>query len=251
MRTLRTAALLAVALLLMMGAAQATTGATIQTATDATYGLHLTDADGNSLYLYTQDTPQASTCVDACATNWPAFTTDGDPVAGDGVDAALLGTLARADGSVQVTYAGAPLYRYVRDAKPGAINGQRLGGVFFLVSPQGKAIQDAVAQAAPTLSDAELAALMSEGQQTFTANCAVCHGDQGQGKVGPAFDKNANLGNTNYVIDTILGGIPPHGMPAWGGVLTDEQIASVATFIRNSWSNAYGPVTQDAVTAQR
>lgn len=251
MRTLRPTALLLAVLMLGLVLAQDTGAATVQLGTDTTYGKHLTDAQGNSLYLYAEDSPDESTCVDVCVGNWPPLTTDGTPVAGTGVDASLLGTIKRADGTLQVTYDGSPLYRYVRDLKPGDINGQRLGDVFFLVSAGGQAVKEATAEPEAPVDATAVTTLMTEGQQVFTANCAVCHGAEGQGQVGPAFVNNSNLGNTKTLIDTILGGIPDHGMPAWQDTLSDEQIAAVATFIRNSWGNGFGPVTPDQVTAQR
>jgi predicted lipoprotein with Yx(FWY)xxD motif len=107
------------------------------------FGLILVDGDGLSLYLFTNDTQDSgtSTCTGECLVEWPALTTEGEPVAGEGVDATLLGTITRDDGSLQVTYNGWPLYYFHEDAAPGDTNGQGLGGVWFLVSPEGEAIE--------------------------------------------------------------------------------------------------------------
>jgi len=103
----------------------------------------LFDDQGQALYLYTPDAerPEGTppTCVDDCATAWPPLLTDGDPVAGPGVDASLLGTVVRADGTTQVTYGGQPLYLFASD-QPGTTSGQGVGGVWFLVSPSGQAV---------------------------------------------------------------------------------------------------------------
>jgi predicted lipoprotein with Yx(FWY)xxD motif len=103
----------------------------------------LFDDQGQALYLYTPDAerPEGTppTCVDDCATAWPPLLTDGDPVAGPGVDASLLGAVARADGTTQVTYGGQPLYLFASD-QPGTTTGQGVGGVWFLVSPSGQAV---------------------------------------------------------------------------------------------------------------
>ena len=64
-----------------------------------------------------------------------------EEMAGEGVDATLLGTITRDDGSTQVTYNGWPLYYFHEDAAPGDTNGQGVGGVWFLVSPEGEAIE--------------------------------------------------------------------------------------------------------------
>ena len=59
---------------------------------------------------------------------WPALLTDGAPVAGHGVNPALLGTVARTDvfpgkSVQQVTYGGLPLYRVIFDDAPGQTTG--------------------------------------------------------------------------------------------------------------------------------
>ncbi len=68
---------------------------------------------------------------------WPALTVQGDPAAGDGVEASLLATTDRNDGSAQVTYKGMPLYLFSGDQQPGDTNGQGVGGVWFAVTPAG------------------------------------------------------------------------------------------------------------------
>ena len=61
---------------------------------DTDLGSVLVDGEGFTVYLFEQDTDDTSTCYEDCATTWPAVTSDGgDPIAGDGADAALLGTI--------------------------------------------------------------------------------------------------------------------------------------------------------------
>jgi predicted lipoprotein with Yx(FWY)xxD motif len=100
-------------------------------------GSFLVDDKGMTLYLFTKDTPNTSVCYDKCATAWPPLLTTGDPVAGEGADASLLGTTNRKDGSVQVTYNGWPLYYYEKDKAPGDVTGQDVGGVWYVVSAAG------------------------------------------------------------------------------------------------------------------
>jgi predicted lipoprotein with Yx(FWY)xxD motif len=52
----------------------------------------------------------------------------------EGADGALLGTIIRDDGTVQVTYNDLPLYYFANDAKPGDTVGQNVGGVWFVVT---------------------------------------------------------------------------------------------------------------------
>ena len=103
-------------------------------------GAFLTGEDGKTLYIFTADTANTSTCADACATNWPPFTVDADETvkAGDGVTGALT-TFARADGTMQVAINGMPLYYFAKDAKAGDTNGQGVGGKWFVASPTGAA----------------------------------------------------------------------------------------------------------------
>lgn len=107
---------------------------------ESDFGPILSDADGNVLYLFTPDEGGESTCYDACADSWPPLL--GSPSPGDGVDESLLGTTERSDGSIQVTYAGWPLYYFAADAAAGDTNGQGLNSVWFVVSPDGEAITE-------------------------------------------------------------------------------------------------------------
>jgi predicted lipoprotein with Yx(FWY)xxD motif len=107
-------------------------------------GKILVDSQGRTLYLFEKDTGKKSMCSGACATLWPASTTSGHPKAGSKVDAALLGTSTRSDGTSQLTYNGHPLYRYAGDTAAGDTNGQDLtdfGGGWYVVSPAGQKIE--------------------------------------------------------------------------------------------------------------
>lgn len=109
---------------------------------DSALGTILVDADGNTLYVFMQDTDATSTCYDECADSWPAFAANGELKAGGGgdVDESLLGTTERDDGTTQVTYNGHPLYYFAGDAAAGDTNGQNVGEVWFVVSPAGEPI---------------------------------------------------------------------------------------------------------------
>ena len=92
--------------------------------------------------------------------------------------------------------------------------------------------------------------LMGEGQEVFGAECAECHNDTGSG-VGPSFASNAAMGSKERVIRRILEGTPDGGMPTFAASMSDRQVAAVSTFIRNSWDNAYGLVTEADVRTVR
>jgi predicted lipoprotein with Yx(FWY)xxD motif len=117
---------------------------------------------GCSLYVLTSDALRTLTSGAepfACSNNpnvlgpacdsilWPALLTSGVPIAGPGVNPALLGTVTRTDelsgqSVQQVTYAGLPLYRFFLDETPGETEGASLfdpvtspTGIWYLVEP--------------------------------------------------------------------------------------------------------------------
>jgi predicted lipoprotein with Yx(FWY)xxD motif len=103
-------------------------------------GTILVDASGRTLYLFVADRGTKSVCYGSCAQVWPPVLSNGAPQAGPGVNAALLGTTARTDGKVEVTYAGHPLYYFISDKKPGDVTGQAVngfGGPWYVVAPSG------------------------------------------------------------------------------------------------------------------
>lgn len=100
------------------------------------------DAEGRSLYVFLVDEGPESACYADCESTWPPFTVDGDSVAGEGIDASLLGASERADGSMQVTLNDHPLYHYSADETADDINGQDVGDVWYVESPAGDAITE-------------------------------------------------------------------------------------------------------------
>jgi predicted lipoprotein with Yx(FWY)xxD motif len=120
-------------------------------------GSFLVDDKGMTLYLFTKDTPNTTVCYEKCAVAWPPLLTSGDPVAGEGVDAALLGTTNRTDGTVQVTYNGWPVYYYEKDKAPGDVVGQNVGDVWFVISPAGEMINTEAAATEPPAASADAA----------------------------------------------------------------------------------------------
>jgi predicted lipoprotein with Yx(FWY)xxD motif len=107
-----------------------------------TFGPILVDGEGFSLYVFASDTQNGgiSACTAECAAEWPPLMSQGTPVVSQGVDAAMLGTITREDGSIQVTYNGWPLYLFTGDAAPGDTNGQGMEGLWSLVSPAGAVV---------------------------------------------------------------------------------------------------------------
>lgn len=98
-------------------------------------GFYLVDGAGFTLYFRTTDFQSngTSTCTGACVQTWPVFY-QADLVLPPGLNASSFHTVTRADGTMQLTYDGWPLYSYAGDAKPGETNGEGIAGIWFAVS---------------------------------------------------------------------------------------------------------------------
>ena len=134
------------------GGASSAAGAIVNAASSPTFGMVLTGPNGMTLYTHTGDSATSSTCSGSCATAWPPLATTGQPTAGTGVTG-QLGTLARADGTTQVTYAGLPLYYWQGDTKAGDVTGNGVNG-FSVATVSGSAPAPAASAAAPSASSA-------------------------------------------------------------------------------------------------
>jgi predicted lipoprotein with Yx(FWY)xxD motif len=117
--------------------APAASGPAVKVGKSDQLGMFLVDSTGMTLYLFLKDTPNASNCYSTCAQNWPPLLVNGNPVAGDGLDASKLGTTTRNEGSKQVTYNGWPLYYFANDKQVGDVKGQGIGKVWYVLSPAG------------------------------------------------------------------------------------------------------------------
>ena len=95
------------------------------------------------------------------------------------------------------------------------------------------------------------------GKRIYKDRCASCHGDEGKGKSEdfPALARNrtVTMANPTNLISLILkggfapattGNPRPHGMPPFYHLLTDADIANVASFVRSSWGNAAPALTE-------
>ena len=94
-----------------------------------------------TVYLFEADTSHSSACSGACASVWPPVTSASAPSAGPGALPGALGTLARADGTKQVTYNGHPLYFFAQDKDMGDAYGQGVKGFgsdWYVLRPSGK-----------------------------------------------------------------------------------------------------------------
>jgi cytochrome c oxidase cbb3-type subunit 3 len=74
---------------------------------------------------------------------------------------------------------------------------------------------------------------LTEGSQIYLTNCVACHGDKGQGGVGPNLTDKFWIhgGGIKDLFKTITHGVPEKGMIAWNKTLNPLQIQRVASFI--------------------
>ena len=79
------------------------------------------------------------------------------------------------------------------------------------------------------------------GENLYRAICQGCHMPDGRGAKGaaeyPALAGNSKLASGPYPVLTVLGG--RRGMPAFGGSLTDQQIADVVNYVRTHFDNGF------------
>ncbi len=108
------------------------------------------------------------------------------------------------------------------------------------------------------------AAVMKQGAAIFQDSCSACHRMDGSGvpRLFPPLQHDANLQQSDptTTIHYILGGtrkVPNDraptalSMPAYDWKLDDQQVAAVATYVRNSWGNAAPPVKPEDVAKLR
>lgn len=105
---------------------------------------------------------------------------------------------------------------------------------------------------APALAQADEDTL-EEGAQLYAENCLVCHGEQGQGRVGATLAKNWPSIRPDLTIKNVIAnGVPGSAMPAWsqekGGPLSEAQIEALVAYIL-SWESGEPFVYQPPATA--
>ncbi len=103
-----------------------------------------------------------------------------------------------------------------------------------------------------------------DGQVVYENRCASCHQNTGAGIPGvfpPLIGTKWVLGEPDRLISIVLHGLMGEleiegteyngVMPAWGTMLSDEEIAAVLTFVRSSWGNEAAAVPDSSVTRLR
>lgn len=113
--------------------------ATLNVSNTAQLGNIVTDVNGKTLYRFDKDTakPPKSNCLAKCLEAWPPALVEGQPTV-QGVDASLVGSIKRPDGTEQLTLGGWPLYTFAKDAAAGDMKGQGVQGTWYAAAPDGK-----------------------------------------------------------------------------------------------------------------
>jgi predicted lipoprotein with Yx(FWY)xxD motif len=118
----------------------------------------LVDAQGRTLYGFTDDVNGTSTCTGECATNWPPLTVASGWTAGNGIDRAAFHTVTTGT-ATQLVAGRWPLYRFAGDSRPGDVNGQGVER-FFVVRADGSLVKGTTA---PTAAPSPAPAMSSSG----------------------------------------------------------------------------------------
>ena len=120
--------------------APAAAGAAVSVATTS-LGDILVDGNGLTLYMFTADANGKSVCNGDCAASWPPLVSDAAPSLGAGLNAEDFASVTRDDGQAQVTFHGMPLYFFAGDSAPGDVNGQGIGGKWYVLSADGTTVK--------------------------------------------------------------------------------------------------------------
>jgi mono/diheme cytochrome c family protein len=107
--------------------------------------------------------------------------------------------------------------------------------------------QTAAPSASPPLSTG-FRFIEKSGEDLFVNVCRGCHMADGRGAAGagtyPSLAGNKNLEASGYPVTVVVNG--QRGMPAFGPMMSDEQVAAVVNYLRTHFGNDY----KDAVTAE-
>jgi mono/diheme cytochrome c family protein len=107
--------------------------------------------------------------------------------------------------------------------------------------------QTAAPSASPPLSTG-FRFIEKSGEDLFVNVCRGCHMADGRGAAGagayPSLAGNKNLEASGYPVTVVVNG--QRAMPAFGGMMSDEQVAAVVNYLRTHFGNNY----KDAVTTE-
>lgn len=147
--------------------------ATVSVIPNDQFGTILVGPNGMTLYMFTADELGVSNCVDQCATNWPPLTVaSADDIVKGQILPGELGTIERADGSLQVTYNGWPLYFWKDDKAVGDTTGEGVGEKWYTISPETVVVRSSEALGDHLVSGIGFTLYMFTKDEAGVSNCA-------------------------------------------------------------------------------
>lgn len=159
---------------------------------ESSLGKVLVNEDGRTLYIFTVDEGDVSSCYGDCEAAWPPVAAD----AAQGDDVSVTaGSTTRDDGAEQLTINGRPAYLFSGDSRPGDVNGQGVNGVWFVIGTDGQPVDGSVATADTSLGTV----LVDEDGRTLyifavdTDGASTCYDQCAQS--WPAVASGASLGD--------------------------------------------------------
>jgi cytochrome c6 len=132
--------------------------------------------------------------------------------------------------------------RHLMGKRPWAVLATALLALFIVACTPGDDGQQAAA--AERERDFWRLNWQAEGREVYRRNCATCHGLHGYGYEGifPPLRDNPNV--TGPAVNTIMPVVFGRGaMPGFAGLLDDDEIAVVVSYIRQQWGNQQRPVS--------
>ncbi len=93
------------------------------------------------------------------------------------------------------------------------------------------------------------------GEEIYANVCRACHMSDAKGAAGaavyPSLAGNAKLAAGGYPVSVIVNGLK--GMPSFGGMMSDEQIAAIVNYVRTQFGNSYADAVkvEDVANARR
>jgi predicted lipoprotein with Yx(FWY)xxD motif len=105
-------------------------------------GTILAGAGGKTLYMFASDKNGQSSCSGDCAAAWPPVIASGKVTVSGEADQSKIGSVS---GTKQITYAGHPLYYYVKDADAEDVYGNDVdsfGAEWYALTPAGTEPED-------------------------------------------------------------------------------------------------------------
>jgi predicted lipoprotein with Yx(FWY)xxD motif len=173
---------------------------TVKLVSDAVLGSILTDAEGKTLYFFSDDVKDTSECLEGCLNIWPIFYSE-DLVVDGGLDINDFDAITRTDGELQTTYQGWPLYYYAADVNAGDTNGEAVGDEWFVAKPD-YSLMYVYSQ------------LVGHDDNNYTSSYMVGEGETGyivdiDGRTLYTFSKDTNNTNTFTAPDFSNNGVWP------------------------------------------